>query len=339
MSALEHKRLRTRIYSFFMGPEREWPAFRANVEPVSAEMSRVSDFDGGANGRSLAEVVGDVFREHQNAVAQNVRVFAGVLDRSQWGGLAFDTIGGLTELGVRSAMQWGGLSLEDVASLDSVAYFEGYVRESVVIFPNGSGEGSHGAPHWRLRVLVSQPDAYALREALEGTTAGLRLALETDLGELVGNAGREGLVAGVVLRIVDQVTGRQRYGSQEQGGERLLEDVRRLLEIAQADEPMVDADLADLLWLPGSRPIGSDGLLGLSLGELFERPEAWFHGEQRRLDDVLEGWRRILTGSSVPEDPVAIQSAPRVTKYWFMEMGATEIRQDRVAYVPLSYVP
>ena len=97
--------------------------------------------------------------------------------------------------------------------------------------------------------------------------------------------------------------------------------------------------LASLAGLRESLPVRSDGLLGLSLGELFELQEDWFNLQLRRLRNLEEGWKRIVSTRSVPENPADVQSAPRHTKYWFMEVGLAGNQQEKAAYVPFRYIP
>ena len=338
MRELEHKKVRTKLYSAFLGDEAEWPVFRTNVEGASTEMFRLFNFNNRADDAGLVEAVGDVLLDQQMAIQVNVVAFTSLLQPREEGS-AFDIPGGLTELAIRDAMRRANLSLEDLAVLNSVAYFEGYVRNAAGIMPDHTdAEMREGEDHWRLRVLVDAKGADDMRAALASAARGLRTALEMDLTELFPTAGRRELIASVILQVVDQVTGVRRYVGGEQAQQDLAADVRGLLQAVGNREPVSDRRLAAFLRLPESLPIRSDGLLGLTIGELFEQPENWFHVQRERLDNLAEGWRRVVGSVSIPESPSGILSAPERPKYWFSD-GLAGTQAERTAYVPFAYVP
>ena len=344
LDELHHKKMRTKLYSVFLGPEPQWRAFRENVAPVSTEMFGLFDYNDSDNDndRGLVDAVEDLLFEQQEAVAENIRVFVSVLEQGQVGS-AFDIPGGLTELAIRVAGQRAGRSPEDVALLDSVVQYEGFVPESAAILPDNGDDQNVAASHWRLRVLVSENEAYLLQRASEDVAAGLTAALSGEtrkwLGDVFGEVGRKELIAGVIVRAAEQVVGLNRFSDDEQGRDAFAAAVRALVEAVRVRNDLVDTDLAGVAGLHERLPVRSDGLLGLSLGELFELPEDWFPRELRRLRNVGEGWRRIASTLSTPENPAEVQSAPRHVKYWFMETGLAGNRQERTAYVPFGYIP
>ena len=341
MPEIEHKKLRTKLYSVFLGPERQWRIFNGNVEAASSQMFRLYNFNNRANDAGLVDAVGEVLLDQQNTIDENVKAFATVLEGKHEGGAVFDMPGGMTELAIADALRRAGLSQEALDDLNSVAYYQGYVRDSTVILPEASDEENAGALHWRLRVLVSEADVHKLQEVLGAVTTGLRAALdENALIRLFGpSPARRELIAGVILRAIDQVTGRNAYSNDEEGEALLRTRVRGLLEAVRSGDEILLNDLSGLMKLQDSLPIASDGLLGLSIGDLFEQREDWFHVQQRRLLNLLEGWRRIGASVSITENPGDVQSAPRRTRYWLMETGLGGNRQDRTAYVPFAYIP
>ena len=297
----------------------------------------------GSNGAGRPELSNMVSTDPVGLVCPDfprLMVMQGLEDYLQVASFAASVPGvqGLTELAIGNAARRAGLSPEDIAGLGSVVYYEGYVRESAVVFPESSGEQDAGPAHWRLRVLVSENEAHLLRETLEDVAAGLSAALSEDtrvwLEDIFGDVGRRELIAGVILRVLDQVIGFDRFRDDEQGRDAFAAAVRALMEAVRVGNDLADADLAGLAELGESLPVRSDGLLGLSVRELFELEEDWFNLQLRRLRNLEEGWRTIVNTRSVPENPADVPSAPRHTKYWFMETGA-----ERIAYVPFGYIP
>ena len=343
---LNNKKLRTRLFSVFLGPEAEWAPFRKNVESVSTEMFRLTDFEGGSRGDVVVDAISEALENAQESVGGTVRAYwKGLIDREPGSALTFSAPDGISDLTIAMALIMQGLSADEIDQLNATVYVEGFVREANVALPP-AGQ-SEGTPHWRLRVLVSKNDAREMYKTLSGASRGLERSLDRNpmLRDLVGQrdpaVSRRELVAAVIVRALDEITDGVDYGFTDDGdgdGDRdALRTAQSLLDEIDGGSGPDGENIALRAGLRGSLPIRSDGLLGLPLAELVDKDIAWFAIQKDRLEEQSAGWDNILDGYSVPENPAEFFAHIGLPKLWFMQIDS--VRGNDVAHVPFSYIP
>ena len=346
------KKERTKIFSIFLGSQREVAAFRLNSDIYSREVFEIVDYDHDRT-QDFLGALGEALYEQQESILGNTQAFALVVNRREGAVGELGAFPGLTQLAVHEAMARQGLTFDEIEKLNQVVFFEGYVDvDSVGGLAGsesldgsdalaGSRAGDSHTKDWRTRVYLDRRVVVSLHKATADVARTLQHMLEEDplFGDFDSQdeATRRELVGMLMCLVRDAVTGTNQLSTGIEGREELLTRARYILELVDVDPEVQAATFARLLRIEKSLPLRTDGLMSMPIGDLFGKTKEWFLVQAQEYTWKSHGLDRIIRNKTVPEDFRSVVTATLADKRWFAPVGLHAV--EEYGYIPPGYLP